>query len=989
MPVYDDQNNEPKDETSKIRPDLPGLKALDNEQLGKKETEGKSRAEEDAFEAGAEEKKGLFNKEGKSGIQNQVKDGVLGTVSGAVPGGALGKLGLKLSKKMTKKNATILGGGSAVVVSAVFLGFVALGPIAMIHFSQFLQRIHLRSNEDFGDSRLSGILLAAALGRGSQDSRLGIFSNGVADKWEANLLKETGLRPVYSGNSLSPRFIGFEMVDEKKAEQFLGDAGEKANKRDAKALERMWGAGADIKQVKDTADNVRPTTPRGNPIDGNKKIIDLSSVSFSERKKFIKIIGGATDTFRVTSFVGSKLMVKRGGVDLHPMNKLKDKIDKKSAGKKTAAERKQAEKDAIKEQEELEEKEIREGVEQKKNIEAGKDAEDKQNIDDLKTSDEVSKALEEYDQGKLNPGSIARAAAGPAIVAGVACMIKGYSENIDQYQHTNAAMPMMRIAGKEIAKGDQIKSMMDYDMLQLAMIEAKKNVDPKTKQSFSAAQLYQAEQGKEGGVPPKKEVQLASEDKPPFFEFFDSLPLVQEVCDVQNFIGGLPIIKQIGSVASSVTSSLLNGGLGIVGTSTDEIMESSFKTLLGKGVNTKAVGPERANLAMVGGRLFANDLKLASGGNVLSSAQSAALRADTLHYDKQEFANSGFFERYFDVKDDRSLTGKGLAAIYNNPGGRIELLQDPTANIASIFGSFLPSKTASAAIDLNKLYGVPEIGYSLEEQRDERFADPLENARIVEPQLDQLNSTYGNCFATKITLGETGEVPQIESGKSVNQRLFVQRKGGYENCGSKDEIFQRYRFYIADTIATVSLACYQGDDKACEQIQASGTDNEGGSQEGEFVEGSDQELAKKIVDSSKFTADPRYAAQIKAYADGKSNCHINSTILQLLATVLDKGYSITVSSLNRKCTGVLTASGTASYHYADKGGHAVDISKINGSATTGRDENAQKLLRDILDSLPKGSGIGQSGCGGGVSFPDGITEFGDTCNHLHIQVPKQ
>ena len=62
---------------------------------------------------------------------------------------------------------------------------------------------------------------------------------------------------------------------------------------------------------------------------------------------------------------------------------------------------------------------------------------------------------------------------------------------------------------------------------------------------------------------------------------------------------------------------------------------------------------------------------------------------------------------------------------------------------------------------------------------------------------------------------------------------------------------------------------------------------------------------------------------------------------------------------------------------------------INGVATTGRDDNARKLLETIVKDLPKGSGIGQIQCGQGVQLPPGISEFNDSCNHLHIQVPKR
>ncbi len=154
--------------------------------------------------------------------------------------------------------------------------------------------------------------------------------------------------------------------------------------------------------------------------------------------------------------------------------------------------------------------------------------------------------------------------------------------------------------------------------------------------------------------------------------------------------------------------------------------------------------------------------------------------------------------------------------------------------------------------------------------------------------------------------------------------------------------------------------------------------------------GTDQELAKQILASGRVTGDSRYMAQIRAYANGNFSCHINRTILQLIATAAQSN-SLYITSLNRFCTGVLTASGTSSYHYSNSGGHAVDFGTINGTGSTGGTSQDIAFLNSVVGILPSGSGIGQVQCrpSGSVRLPSGIQEFQDTCNHVHIQVPIQ
>jgi hypothetical protein len=61
---------------------------------------------------------------------------------------------------------------------------------------------------------------------------------------------------------------------------------------------------------------------------------------------------------------------------------------------------------------------------------------------------------------------------------------------------------------------------------------------------------------------------------------------------------------------------------------------------------------------------------------------------------------------------------------------------------------------------------------------------------------------------------------------------------------------------------------------------------------------------------------------------------------------------------------------------------------LDGMTITGRNAPAITIINELKGLLPYGSAFGQSGCGTTPPLPLGVTTFADTCNHLHMQVPK-
>lgn len=150
-----------------------------------------------------------------------------------------------------------------------------------------------------------------------------------------------------------------------------------------------------------------------------------------------------------------------------------------------------------------------------------------------------------------------------------------------------------------------------------------------------------------------------------------------------------------------------------------------------------------------------------------------------------------------------------------------------------------------------------------------------------------------------------------------------------------------------------------------------------------------QALAAKIMSAAaagRLTGStPNHLPEIQNLAAGVAvpGCGVDYRVLQVIEVALDNFSTVGVSDINRRCTGQIEGAGTASAHYADGGGHAVDFDMLNGQSLNGGDANSVRLIR-ILDPLvPPGSHVGQQECRSSISLTN-LVPFDDTCDHLHI-----
>jgi hypothetical protein len=150
-----------------------------------------------------------------------------------------------------------------------------------------------------------------------------------------------------------------------------------------------------------------------------------------------------------------------------------------------------------------------------------------------------------------------------------------------------------------------------------------------------------------------------------------------------------------------------------------------------------------------------------------------------------------------------------------------------------------------------------------------------------------------------------------------------------------------------------------------------------------------QALAQKLmgaVAQGRLTGSvPNHIPEIQYLAEGRvvPNCGIDYRVLQTIDVALSVFNTVGVSDINRRCTGQIEGAGSASSHYANGGGHAVDFFLLDGQSLSGGDAQSVKLIQALDPIVPPMTNVGQSECRSSLSLIH-FVPFDDTCNHLHI-----
>jgi hypothetical protein len=719
-----------------------------------------------------------------------------------------------------------MGGGVAGGIIAIAFGAFSIlqGPGQFVHFAQLLQKFHFGRNEDFGDDRTSKVLVYALLGKGTERGRLGITGNKAADKWEQRMVDRFGVRPVYTNST--GRFAGFEVLNTKDGR------GLDPNGKAIRMLDALQGAGNVVVRQGDDAGGRQRVKNTGGDLLGSRQLyIDIRGPSnkpnsSKQKRALVRAVGREMGTFKLAGSMGSRLLIKRGGINFHffTNEKLRTTID-------SIADRNEQ----LKQREEYRKKILtRWATAIKTGIKKG-------GLPNKESQQLVDEATQEVDgespsETKARRVSLAKAA-GPAALVGLICAVKSLGDDAEGAKYANNVLPMMRMGMGVIAMGNQAMSGQGLNLDEMGVMSEQLH-DSKTGSTWTEARSIQAELGQnQTGPDVPREAKLNNvSDKGDFFETIDFItglglgPIsIGGACSVINTVGNLPGI----STLNSILQGAIDVPLGLAGTSSDELMGDLISVINGDSVNPLAKGAEFGNLANVGTFMASNDEALAMGGTALSSTEVAQLRTEHAGFEKQERSEKSFIARYFDPYDYGSLAGKAIDTAPSSMHQTAALINPVKAfasSLTSLLAPFAPRAQAASNYD----YGVSTYGFSLADQEDERFEDPYENAVWIESgsRLKDLNDKYGKCFG--MTVDESGV---LQNGEAVN--IFkLEKDGEYKDCrDDKDqEAFKRYRFYIADTVTAKSLACYEGDDAACAEIGASGTTTAPADQNAEGLE---------------------------------------------------------------------------------------------------------------------------------------------------------
>lgn len=1004
MPVYDDQKTD----------DLNEITGIGKEAESAMEDQARAGAKEDLAAA---EASGGFNsassdnsddslgaaEAGAGGIAGQIGNGF--NAADVTPLGRLSRLGKVFWGSKGRKRTSIGGAIAAVAVGGGMFGMSFLsGPFEFVHLAQLLQQFHFSRINDFQDDRSMRTMLYALSGQGER-SRLGRIGNKAADRFEKNLLDNHGVRPVYEKGT--HRFVGYEIVDESKAGSLVNE------------LEQSGAQTTDIGK-----DANKLAGPKGAKLDGEHRMINLKGEKTKLRRQVVRSVTKAADIHGIAGTLASRLEIKRGGVQFHPLRDIKDNGKQKLADWIADYRKKHAEK-------------IRQGLDTQTTSTKSKDTTETDSNGDTKPGEEVrikeakssskgaNKLIEKMSKAVSKDAikNLTSKSVGPAIVVGILCAVKGFGNEIPLYKYQNIVMPMIRMGMDAITVGNQIMSGQDLNANEMAALgeslyqpEVKKDgkvVTPAS--SWSDARSIQAELGQKQTGPdlPNDDKLTNVNDKPWIFNVLDHIPGLGAACSVAGAVSHIPVINKISDAASWVVQKGADLLLAPFHTSVDDLMQKALAAAAGQSVNVLAQGAEYGNIVNTGTYLAANDQAIAMGGAQLTPTQTAQINTATKDLIQTEASKQSFKERYLDPYNPNSLMASVLTQIPHSFTQMATSILNPVKDLSRVFSStfgLLSGKSLAAAQPYD--YGVPMYGFSLATQNDPAYEDPYENAKLVEPHLDELNNEYSECFGVKAVPSGSDDV-NLENISSVNELDLQENKDGkYTKCNpatNNDPLFTPYRMYLADLISAKSMACYEvNDTAACSQLGFDSSPSAGSTNTyTPQATGSASSLAQQVLTNTNITLSASAKSDIEATANGQTvtpgpigdgssglpGCsartptNINADLLKVALNIAQK-YKYQINDI-------------VSGHDCDTGKHpigrAMDIFFIDSKPLNDSwwSSSANVAVVNDIGNIVHQTGSYQFGFGVGCSAVSKIQDrgnlvvFNDSCNpqdEIHIDV---
>lgn len=745
--THDDIDRDRKEETAQesIRPDfLQDLGISPEEQAGM-EARAVSGADQDMAAKSDLSAKGIESAEAagatpaKTNADNNESEAATADSSsgGLYSGSEKGKKKSRFSKRQKLIGGSLGGIGIGGIIA---LFSTVQGPLQFIHKAQFFQKAHFGSQDSFSDDRSAKFMLYAFSGKAAK-GRLGVLGNKVADRMEVRLNRQ-GLKSVYHPNT--GRLMGYQITDAKKANEFVRDS-----RKDDIPRNDGLAHGTDV---------------NGKPLGEPNDFIDLRDSKFKQRRSVTRRATKTLGINRVSSSVSSRLMIKRGGVNFHPItNKGKKAID--------------------------------DYFDRRRQIRDADDNDTRTGNPDGGDSPNLSKRSKIL--AKLK--SFGTKLSGPTAVAGAVCAVKSFSDAIDAQNYENQQQ-LIRKGMKVVTVGNQVMSGQDLNMETLAVL-SEAHYDEETNTTWRSDPGVQWEAGDEPtGKDYNKDVRPGSREKPAIFTTVEGIPDFG-ACAVIDTAGNLPVIKQFGE--------LVTGGLKAIGIDTDKYAQMAIDYFTTGAVNLAAQGAEAGGLENIGLRLAASEKGIAKGARELTQEEEAEVKSLTRTEQKVEAAEANTFDKYFNLLDYQSVASQAFDAVPSSSEQVVASITSIPKIFSSMAGNLFGRSKVSAAATYD--YGFPLYDFSLSERANLDYEDPYANAEYMEEgdRLKRMNETYGNkCFGMQVD----------ESGNLVFDKAPDQAKIPSECKDTSNKELVSYRFYLADMIGGHSLACYMSIETSCAQV---------------------------------------------------------------------------------------------------------------------------------------------------------------------------
>ncbi len=679
----------------------------------------------------------------KEGVQ--AGGGKDGESSGGKFSSALNSAKNKLFGTTKRKAASVAGTGGIIgllVGGGAF--FTSLGPLQFIHASEILSKSHFSAQNDDSNNRTAKFLIYALAGRAAT-GRLSGINNLIADKMESKL-NESGLKSVYSPGR-TQRLIGYEIVDRDKASKFLSDM-----QRD--------GIDTNSSYVGKNSKGKDVTVTNG---------VNFGEEGYKTKRSITRTAVNATKLDKVSAAVGKRLLIKRGGVNFHPLKyAVRNKADKIAADKWD------------KEQRDAKAKAIEDGA------------------------NGPSPAKEELKTKKENIKQSLNSAKGPLIAIITACVLHDFSKSIDA-QNLDNQLTLVRMGMDVVNTGDQVKYGKDFSSEQLGALSAN-FYDPVSGTSWDQDPGIQQENGQDPTGRDYAVDAKPSKEKPGIFTLFDA-GFLTPTCAVVNAPGA--VINEIPGVEAAT-----NFVMSLLGPLDPRVLLDKAKNYFATGIPDMAArGALRGGYMNIGAALAANDAWRASGARELTPAEAGQVKTTALAERKQELANANFYDKYLNMNTSTSLMSSVALQTPTSFAQVANSIAKFPSTISSMAMTLMGGKTVQAAAAPYD-YGFPMYGFSEQEQNDTAYDDfsAKDEYMLTGDRLQRMNDTYGQeCFNMKITsdikleYGESGDFTKIP-----------------DKCKDTSNVeLTHYRFFLSDTINRLNLACYYGDEESCSQITGS------------------------------------------------------------------------------------------------------------------------------------------------------------------------